>query len=84
MVITFPYSICTKAIGNNDNSIYCDICNLWAHIKCNNLNFIYYQYLYRYDDSCLKCNSELFPFPTHSKAMPSKTLKMLSTANITV
>ena len=68
MVITFPCSICTKAIGGNDNSIYCDKCNLWFHIKCNNLNFIDYQYLNGNDDPwfCLKCNSEIYPFGTLS------------------
>ena len=36
------------------------------HIKCNNLNFIDYQYLNGNDDPwfCLKCNTELFPFGT--------------------
>ena len=60
MVITFPYSICTKAIGDNDNSIYYDKCNLWVHIMCNNLNLIDYQYLHGNDDPwfCLRCNSE--------------------------
>ena len=34
------------------------------HIKCNNLNFLDYQYLNGNDDPwfCLKCNTELFPF----------------------
>ena len=66
MVINFPCSICTKTIGDNDDSIYCDNCNLWVHIKCNNLNFIDYQYLNGNDDPwfCLKCNSEFYPFGT--------------------
>ena len=57
-----------KAFGDNDDSIYCGKCNLWLHIKCNNLNFIDYQYLTENDDPwfCLKCNSELFPFGTLS------------------
>ena len=34
------------------------------HIKCNNLNFIGYQYLNGNDEPwlCLKCKSELFQF----------------------
>ena len=66
MVITFPCSICTKTVDGNDNSIYCDKCNLWLHIKCNNLNFLDYQYLHGNDDPwfCLKCNTELFPLGT--------------------
>ena len=36
------------------------------HVKCNNLNFLDYQYLNGNDDPwfCLKCNTELFPFGT--------------------
>ena len=38
------------------------------YIKCNNLNFIDYQYLNGNDDPCfcLKCNSDLFPIGTSS------------------
>ena len=53
MVITFPCSICSKTIGDNDDSIYCDKCSCTyqnVHIKCNNLNFIDYQYLNGNDD----------------------------------
>ena len=66
MIITFPSSICTKAVGDNDNSIYCDKCNLWVNIKCNNLKFIDYLYLNENDELwfCLNCNTELFPFGT--------------------
>ena len=51
---------------DNGNSIYCDRCNLWVHIKCNNLNFLHCQYLNGNDDTwfCLQCNTELFPFDT--------------------
>ena len=47
-------------IGDNDDSIYCDNCNLWVHVKCNTLNFIDYQYRNENDDLCLKYNSELY------------------------
>ena len=64
MVITFPCSICVKATGDKEDSIYCDKCNLWVHIKCNNLNYIDFKYLSGNGDPwfCLKCNSQLFPF----------------------
>ena len=32
----FPCSICPKNVAKNHNAVYCDICNLWVHIKCNN------------------------------------------------
>ena len=44
MVITFPCSICVKAIGDKEDSIFCDNCNSWVLIKCNNLNYIDYKY----------------------------------------
>ena len=81
MVIIFRCSICTKAIGDNDNSLYCDKCKLWVHIKCNNLNFIDYQYLNGNDGAwfCLRCNSELFPFGT----LNNKTLNQyINSSNI--
>ena len=45
MVITFPCSICINFTGDKEDSIYSDKCNLWVHIKCNNLNYIDYKYL---------------------------------------
>ena len=73
MVITFPCSICVIAIGDKEDSIYCDKCNLWVQIKCNNLNYIDYKYLSANGDPwfCLQCNSQLFPFGNldHKKFM---------------
>ena len=64
MVIAFPCSICIKAIGDSEDSIYCNKCNLWVYIKCNNLNYIDYKYLCGNGDPWfrLKSNSQLFPF----------------------
>ena len=54
MVITFPCSICVKAIGDKEDSIYCDK--------------YYRDYKYLSENGgfwfCLKCNSRLFPFVT--------------------
>ena len=51
------------------------------NIKCNNLNFIDYQYLNGNDDSwlCIKCNTKLFPFGT----LNNKTFnKYIDSSNI--
>ena len=66
MVITFSCSICVKVIGDKEDSIYFDKCNLWVHIKCNNLNYVDYKCFSGNGDPwfCLKCNSQLFPFGT--------------------
>ena len=45
MIPQFPCSVCHKSIGDKENSIFCDLCKLWVHIKCNNLNYVDYQYL---------------------------------------
>ena len=71
----------TKTLDDDDNSIYCDKCNLWVYIKCSNLNFLDYQYLNGNDDPwfCLKCNTELFPFGT----LNNKTFNQyISSSNI--
>ena len=77
MVINFPCSICIKTIGDNDDSIYCDKCTLWVHIKCNNPNFIDYQYLYGNEDSrfCLKCNSGTLNNKTFNQYINSSNIQ---------
>ena len=68
MVITFSCSICVKVIGDKEGSIFCDKCNLWVHIKCNNLNYIDYKYLSGNDEPWfyLRFNRQLFLFGTLS------------------
>ena len=51
MTISFPCSICAKSIGDND-----DKCNSWIYIKCNNLNYIDYQYFNGDYDKDYSCN----------------------------
>ena len=57
----------------------CDTCNLWVHIKCNNLSFIDYQYLNGNDKPwlSLRCNSKLFSFGT----LNNKTFKQYINSN---
>ena len=64
MVVNFSCSICAEAIGDKDDCVCCDKCNLWVHINCNNLDYMDYKYLGGNVDRwfCLKCNSQLFPF----------------------
>ena len=46
MVISFPWSIGARSIEEKDDYVLCHKCNSWVHIKCNNLNYIDYQYIY--------------------------------------
>ena len=41
----FPCRICTKNVHEKDKAVQCDLCELWIHIKCNNLNYLDYRYL---------------------------------------
>ena len=64
MVIQFPCGICSKAVANNHQALKCDKCNLWIHIKCNNINKQTYNYL-KWDSShwfCITCTKEFLPF----------------------
>ena len=60
----FPCRICTKNVNDKDKVVECDLCELWIHIKCNNLNYLDYRCLYKCDESwyCLECCSTIFPF----------------------
>ena len=31
----YPCGICQKNVGNNQKAVYCTMCELWIHIKCN-------------------------------------------------
>ena len=45
MTPKFPCGVCYKAVAKNHNAVYCDSCNLWVHIKCNNLTKFCYRKL---------------------------------------
>ena len=60
----FPCRICIKNVSDKDKAVQCDLCELWVHIKCNNLNYLDYRYLQNSDKSwyCTECCSTNFPF----------------------
>ena len=41
----FSRRICTKNVHEKDKAVQCDLCELWIHIKYNNLNYLDYRYL---------------------------------------
>ena len=43
MTLQFPCSVCHKSIGDKETLTFCDLCKLWVHNKCNNLNCVDYQ-----------------------------------------
>ena len=60
----FPCKICTKNVHDKDKAVLCDLCELWIHIKCNNLNYLDYRYPQNCDESWyfIECCSTVFPF----------------------
>ena len=53
-----------KNVHDKGKAIHCDLCELWIHIKCNNLNYLGCRYLQNCDESwyCIACCSTIFPF----------------------
>ena len=60
----FSCGICERSIGDKQPSLHCDLCNKWIHIKCNQINYIDYQYLSGCSNPwyCFPCNKKIFPF----------------------
>ena len=58
----FSCRICAKNV--HDKAVQCGLCELWIHIKCNNLHYLDYKYLQNCDESwyCIECCSRIFPF----------------------
>ena len=60
----FPCRICAKNVSDKDKAVQCDLCELWVHIKCNDLSYLDYRYLQNSNKSwyCIECCSKIFPF----------------------
>ena len=44
-MIQFPCSVCGKAVKNNEKAVFCDLCNLWSHCRCNGITDLKYEAL---------------------------------------
>ena len=73
--VRFPCGICEKNVNQNQNAVFCDQCDKWVHIKCNNISKIEYETFQKEPHNskhwiCIKCtiinNSLLFPFTLES------------------
>ena len=79
--------ICNKKIRSNSNAIFCEFCKCWNHPSCNLLNHADFSKVANFtskaDWSCIKCNSEIFPFSENllSKDYSAKTQKFFSELN---
>ena len=37
MIINFPCRLCSDEVGDNNDSVQCDLCSRWNHIGCLNI-----------------------------------------------
>ena len=67
----YPCAVCKKSVLNQHNAIYCDHCNQWVHIECNDLDDLDYNLLKSKDEFwyCILCTSEILLFCTVNSAM---------------
>ena len=42
---SYPCTICHSACLDNENSLCCDDCDNWTHLKCTNLSFKRFKFL---------------------------------------
>eukprot|EP00794_Sanderia_malayensis_P008404 gene8404-9304_t len=62
----YPCGICHKNVNSNQAAIYCNECNSYVHIKCNDISPAEYKVYQDESDNvawfCMKCTEALFPF----------------------
>ena len=61
----YPCKKCNEHIPNNTDSICCDICDIWFHVRCSGLTFKSFKKLTNDINSrwfCSPCLKECFPF----------------------
>ena len=61
-----PCGICDKNIHGNQRAIFCDNCNFYVHMKCNDISAAEYKELENEPDDvpwfCKNCTMDMFPF----------------------
>ena len=63
--IEYPCSKYSRNVQNNHLAIECSSCNLWSHIKCNNISRKQYKFFQENTNEnlfCLKCLENEIPF----------------------
>ena len=66
----FRFSICAKTVHDKNKAVQCDLCELWIHVKCNNLKYLDYKCLQDCDESwyCIECWRIIFHFNSFSSS----------------
>ena len=73
----FPCSICNSSVNSNQKALQCDTCDLWVHIKCDEVTEkTYKEYMENENKkneswNCLVCkikqNHKIFPFTLYNE-----------------
>ena len=89
----FPCAICKNRVKHNHKSIFCDQCNNWVHIECNEISITEYKDLQKEPHDikwvCLYCsilnNSVTFPFTlvSDSAFLDETDFEISSSFNVT-
>ena len=74
MTPKFPSGISAKAVAKNHNTVCCENCNLWVHIKCNNITKFCYRKLQQSHEPryCQKCLKQVLPFSKFTYGLLNK------------
>ena len=69
------FRICAKHVHDKDKAVQSDLCKLWIHMKCSNLNYSNYTYLQNCQESlyCIECYRAICT-STDSNIMQQKDL----------
>ena len=80
MTPKFPCGICSKAVEKNRNAVCCDGCNLWVHIRCNNLTKFCYRKMQTSQEPwyCKNCIKQILPFSKLSDSQLSRVTKKIN------
>ena len=58
--------VCKRKVGVRNKAVFCDLCQLWNHIKCDGIDDKTYKDLKKSDDDekyyCKLCKEGIFPF----------------------
>ena len=38
MIEQYPCGVCKLEVSDNDDSVHCDLCDIWNHINCVEIN----------------------------------------------
>ena len=76
MTPKYPCGICAKDVAKN-HAACCDICNLWVHIKCNNITKFCYRKLQNSQEPwyCKKCIKQILCFSELTESQLNRVTK---------